>query len=141
VSAGGACCVDADAAETVGNAPSGGDEHAPSRRGDRSVDSRLKEDASLPVPKGFTQSIERMRRNLQMKLERQDFAEKLARGFVERSVRSVILAPRSVCSCSHVPVVHVLISCSMSPSLRPLSASIRLSRSMSPAHSIAAVLV
>jgi hypothetical protein len=48
---------------------------------------RLKPDTSAPVPKGFTQAIERMRRGQQDKEEAQRFWDQLGRGIIDKKVR------------------------------------------------------
>ena len=58
---------------------------------------RLKPDASLPVPRGFTKSIERLRSGLQAKAEMQRMEQHLMRGSVDPRVRVVRLTAVFVC--------------------------------------------
>ena len=53
---------------------------------------RLKPDASVPVPRGFTKSIERLRSGLQARVEMQRAEERVAKGYVEPKV-----VPAAVC--------------------------------------------
>ncbi len=48
---------------------------------------RLKPDTTVPVPKGFTKSIERLRAGLKAKEEVARFEQQLSRGYVNPKVR------------------------------------------------------
>lgn len=74
-------------AEGVGASPDGYDpEVSGGTAGSSILSGPLKPDAAVPVPKGFTKSIERLRSGQKARAELAQWQDRLSRGFVDPKV-------------------------------------------------------
>jgi hypothetical protein len=74
--------------EGVGAGPDGYDPDVSGIAGSSILSGPLKPDASVPVPKGFTKSIERLRSGQRARAELAQWQDRLSRGFVEPKVQT-----------------------------------------------------
>jgi hypothetical protein len=85
--------------EGVGAGPDGYDPDVSGTAGSSILSGPLKPDASVPVPKGFTKSIERLRSGQRARAELAQWQDRLSRGFVEPKVQThmcITLPPPSM---------------------------------------------